>query len=234
MTALANPSIHDYYVHMLYIEDVDKIELMTVYGVEEDGNRFRMEKYDLQKVSWKKQFWIEEENCVNFELEIVLRDGNSQTSNRIDFSDNMNYAYNVQENHIKMCFTYNSTPIKELFQYYLFLLPQILIACAFAVLIEWIIALLFKIKPWRYVIIANLISNVSMNILIGLSLKYFIFNYFLVVLVLEILVIVAEFSFYKHKYKDIGKAKLIIFTLVANIISWGFYALISKVFLLNL
>ena len=125
MTALANPSIHDYYVHMLYIEDVDKIELMTVYGVEEDGNRFRMEKYDFQKVSWKKQFWIEEENCVSFELEIVLRDGNSQTSNRIDFSDNMNYAYNVQENHIKMYFTYNSTPIKQLFQYYLFLLPQI-------------------------------------------------------------------------------------------------------------
>lgn len=52
----------------------------------------------------------------------------------------------------------------------------------------------------------------------------------IMVLILEACVIGFEYMFYVSKYEDISKIKLLLFTITANAVSWGAYALFTSYF----
>ncbi len=107
------------------------------------------------------------------------------------------------------------------------LLPFVLIVpLLFTVLVEWIIALFFKLKPGEYVVIINFITNPVLNILLMLFTSSFL-GYTLLLVIFEAVVAGAEFWFYTWKYKEYTKKRLLLFTLVANAVSWGLYSLFT-------
>jgi hypothetical protein len=89
------------------------------------------------------------------------------------------------------------------------------IVLVLTIVIELVIALLFKTKNYITIAITNLITNVSLQALLLL----FTSNYLLVFIIGEVLVITAELIVYLLRLKDISKAKTIIYTLVANLVT---------------
>lgn len=87
------------------------------------------------------------------------------------------------------------------------------IALILTIVIELGIALLFKTKNYFTIAITNLISNVLLQTL----LLIFINNYLLVFIIGEILVIGVELLVYLLRFKNISKAKIILYTLAANL-----------------
>lgn len=87
------------------------------------------------------------------------------------------------------------------------------ISLILTIVIELLIALLFKTGNYTTIAITNLISNVLLQAL----LLVFISNYIPVFIIGEVLVIGAELLVYLLKLKNISKAKTIIYTLTANL-----------------
>ena len=87
------------------------------------------------------------------------------------------------------------------------------ISLILTIVIELLIALLFKTGNYTTIAITNLISNVLLQAL----LLIFISNYMSVFIIGEVLVIGAELLVYLLKLKNISKLKTTIYTLVANL-----------------
>lgn len=87
------------------------------------------------------------------------------------------------------------------------------ISLILTIVIELLIALLFKTGNYTTIAITNLISNVLLQML----LLVFISNYIPAFIIGEVLVIGAELLVYLLRFKNISKAKTTIYTLVANL-----------------
>lgn len=81
--------------------------------------------------------------------------------------------------------------------------------------IELLIALLFKIKDYKTIAIANLITNIWLQIL----LLVFVYHYFPALFFGEIIVIITELIVYLFKIKDVSKKKIVIYCLIANLLT---------------
>ncbi len=93
----------------------------------------------------------------------------------------------------------------------------------FTVLVEFLTAIPFQLKPYKYVILINVVTNLAMNVLLFiLSLKG---TGVWIVALLEVTVVLVEYLFYVKKYKDYPKRKLLLFSIIANALSWGLYEL---------
>lgn len=93
------------------------------------------------------------------------------------------------------------------------------------IIIELVIALLFKTNNYITIAITNLISNLLLQILLII----FINNYLLVFIIGEILVIIAELIVYLLRFKKVSKAKIISYTLLANIVTLLITFLLYKI-----
>lgn len=87
------------------------------------------------------------------------------------------------------------------------------LALIITIVVELLIALLFKTGNYTTIAITNLISNVLLQML----LLVFISNYIPAFIIGEVLVIGAELLVYLLRFKNISKAKTTIYTLVANL-----------------
>jgi hypothetical protein len=92
-------------------------------------------------------------------------------------------------------------------------------------LVEWLMSLIFRLKRGRYVFIANLITNPIMNILLLVIYNFVYLDFYLILLLLEIMVAAFEFWFYTRRYKQHSKRRLLLFVIAANLASWGIYYL---------
>ena len=100
-------------------------------------------------------------------------------------------------------------------------------------LVEFLVALPFKLKPYSHVILINLITNLVMNLLLssralaesvkGVSILW-------AIALLEIVVVFVEYFFYTKKYKDQPKGKLFAFSVIANALSWGLFEVAQRVY----
>ncbi|MBT3318417.1 MAG: hypothetical protein HN389_01450 [Clostridia bacterium] len=242
--AFANPAIPEKYTHELLLDDCSNIETLTIYGYEENDNKELMYEYSsMERFNSFGDYWIKRtENRVerifgftneanhfkSFQIMINFSDGEVQHSRVIDLIDNSNYHYNVERNLLK-----RSLVKYDFLKYFYsgYQLIPLIFACCVALLIEFLAALLFKIKPYRYVLFANLVTNPVMNIILLIAMWQFRVSYFWLVLILELIVFGAEYMFYRKKYMGINKWRLLIFTFAANAISWGIYAAITKSFI---
>lgn len=104
----------------------------------------------------------------------------------------------------------------------LYVLAGLLAPIAVTLLVEWLVALCFGIRPVRYVFAINAITNPVMNILLLIVSSLLSFSraaYWIVLAVLEIAVVFIEFAFYRKKYPDRRPARLLLFSVTANVLS---------------
>ena len=92
-------------------------------------------------------------------------------------------------------------------------------ALVITILLELIVGLFFHLKPVWWVIPVNLITNLAFNILLALFVYLLGMNYYVFVGIGEIAVIAVEYLLYKSIYKDMPPKKLLIYSIVANVIS---------------
>ena len=89
------------------------------------------------------------------------------------------------------------------------------LALILTIVIELVIARLFKTGSYITIAITNLISNVILQTL----LLIFTSNYLLIFIIGEILVVIAELLVYLLRFKNISKLKTVVYTLVANLVT---------------
>lgn len=100
---------------------------------------------------------------------------------------------------------------------------RIVLALATTLLIEFLTGLCFGMKPFRYILIANLITNPAMNIVLlfvrlitGISDMW----YWVLLAALEVLAVFLEILFYRRKYRGRHSTKRIVaFAITANALS---------------
>ena len=109
-------------------------------------------------------------------------------------------------------------------------LTAILIVLAFVLplgltlLFEFLAALCFRIRPVKYVFAINAITNPLMNLLVAvltLQLAPQRWIYWTVLAVLELAVVGLEFWFYTKKHREISRRRLLLFSFVANLLSFA-------------
>lgn len=86
---------------------------------------------------------------------------------------------------------------------------------AFSTGIETLIALPFKLKPYRKIVVVNLITQMLLTIAMALSGS----NYLIGIIILEFFVYLAEFISYLFLYKQFSIMKILIYTVIANTVS---------------
>lgn len=106
------------------------------------------------------------------------------------------------------------------------LLPPLFVT----IIAEVLAGQIFKITEKKHIVIINCITNPIMNIIILRLLHTTIIDYWLIVLVMELVVLAVEFVYYIFMYKEYSKLKLALFSLAANTLSFGVYISISTLF----
>lgn len=242
ITAMANAPEPLPYEHEVLIDDyqsVKSIQLILYSGndsTEIDFGGGRIESEDLTirgfyktRVPAEKTFIIQNTEGIydSFQLIITLKDDKVVTSSKIDFTEWADYEYCVKDNTLRAGGIKSRDP-GELMKF--FWIIALLVPLGITLGVESIVAAIFKIKPIKYVVIINLITNLIMNTIIIMIFRNYYFNYFIVVLILELIVLGVEYLFYTYKYKNISRRRLLLFTFIANALSWGAYALLNNLF----
>lgn len=105
----------------------------------------------------------------------------------------------------------------------------LLIPLAVTILIEWLISLPFRIRRPGVIILTNLVSNFVMNLALAFILAFGDVDYVLLVVIAELIVAGLEYLFYCLKIKNYKKWLLLIYTVVANLASWGIYTFVVSI-----
>ena len=95
-----------------------------------------------------------------------------------------------------------------------------LAAMLVTVICEVLVAIPFGMKPLKPVVLTTALSNLVMNVCLLLFHTVLELNWFAVVIVLELAVLWAEFYIYKKKYAQHTERHVLIYTLVANAVSF--------------
>lgn len=160
-------------------------------------------------------------------LRLTVDDGCKAVSNKKDITKLQNDLYPVYKNELMYRSSYsiwNADPEVVIILSDLFVL---LVPFGLTVYLEYLTTRIFKIKPTKYVCKINLITNPIMNIILIVILANVAISYLLLVLLLELVALCIEYIYYRHKYKNINKIKLLKFTVTANAVSWSVYALLN-------
>lgn len=101
----------------------------------------------------------------------------------------------------------------------LYALAGFLMPVAVTFLIEWLTALCFIIRPVRYVFAINAITNPLMNLLLLIAYAFGRIGYWITLVALETAVVFIEYAFYRKKYPEISRRRLLLFSITANVMS---------------
>ena len=93
---------------------------------------------------------------------------------------------------------------------------NIIVVLLITIAVESIIALFMKYKKYlKVIVLTNLVTNILLQLLLNIILG----NYFVKIILLEIVVIAAEYLIYKTSMKEEPTKKILIYTLIANIVT---------------
>ena len=125
----------------------------------------------------------------------------SDTINRTEFTSNI--SIDVNEMTVQ-----KSSSIKLIFY-------NILKAEIITLIVEVFIALVMKLKHLKVIILTNLCTNFILQILLMILPS----SYYITFGILEILVIIAEYTIYQKYIKDTSNKKILTYTIIANVMS---------------
>ena len=94
-------------------------------------------------------------------------------------------------------------------------IKTVLIALIITLITEIIIAYLMRIRQIKTIIFVNLLTNITLQLLLCVT----PFSYLMSFLVLEFFIIILEYMLYRKYLNAINNKKIIIYTIVANVIS---------------
>ena len=158
-----------------------------------------------------------------FYLRVMLPDGTERQTDEAKIVDYGCYTYDGETNLLKENGTYysKSEALGTGALILLYILGIFLVPLALTMLFEFLAALAFRMRPKKYVLIINLITNPIMNLVLVVLTLWLSGGaaYWITLAVLELIVCGLEFLFYTKKYKDRKKWVLLVFTLVANTVS---------------
>ena len=101
----------------------------------------------------------------------------------------------------------------------------VLCAIIVTILVELAVAKIMKINATKVIIVVNLITQILLHaftyIVIPVIFNTIVFNIFSTVIILEILIVLIEFVIYKMKIKDQSYKKLLAYSFIANLVSFG-------------
>lgn len=156
-----------------------------------------------------------EKGETSFYLLITTKEGTKRTD-AAEIIEYGGYSYDGQSNLLVSTGAYYD-PLTDSTQWFL----RLGILLGITLLTEWLVALCFDIHPVKYVFAANAISNPIMNVIL-LCVVILIRNdwaYWIALALLELAVFCFEYWFYKRRYKNYSRTRLLLFTLVANAVS---------------
>ena len=161
-----------------------------------------------------------EEGETSFYLLVTTSEGTQQTDTA-EIIEYGGYLYEGMTNVLKSTGAYYD-PHKDAAQWAMRIIILVL-PMGITLLFEYVIAACFGITPVKYVFIINAITNPVMNVLL-LAITWLIkggATYWIALIVLELAVFGIEYWFYTWKYRSFTHKRLLLFTLVANVVSLG-------------
>ena len=227
-TASANSPVRRPHLIQIECENVAAGTRIDVELYREDGASRRLE--DVYRANQMPAVVFDaEDGETSFCLVCIDEAGTETKTEPVQLIEYGLYRYDGAENRLTPNGTYYSAQSCDagsvlltclLFPVYLLLL--LLAALAVTLLIEWLIALCFGVRPVKYVFAINAITNPVMNILLLIALLLLSFSrvaYWVMLALLEALVVFLEYRYYRSKYPETGKTRLLLFTITANALS---------------
>jgi hypothetical protein len=111
----------------------------------------------------------------------------------------------------------------DMMDFLLFVLIAGFLRILFSVAAETLIAVPFKLKPYRRIVVTNLITQIILTIAFAMS----GFHYLITLIAVEAFVYIAEFIVYMILYKDVSRLKILMYTITANTVTLGFGLLLN-------
>lgn len=183
----------------------------------EDGN-FRVRDSGVSTKETYSFIFYREEGDTQFCVVLTAPDGTQLRSEPHSFREGYTYIFDAETCELK-----EEAPSKNCNSEVVVILLvlaflSLLFALGLTVVIEMLVGLCFRLRPIRWVVLINLITNPVMNILLLIVTMTFggSGTYFIACAILEAAACGLEFWFYTRKYKERKKWVLLIFTLVAN------------------
>jgi len=240
--AYANSALPDPNVIEILLMEGRKAETVYVYA-SEDGEKFeRAEEntgFQLKKTRSKKEnmitFYNKDGKYRDFYLLIVTEDGERIETNVVAFEEWESYRCELETGEL---FPGEVDSYSKLHGYSYIFYPLFFLMAPLIVtlLVESGVARAFRLRPKKYVMIANCVTNPLLNIFIIPIYNAVYLPYWVILLVLETGALLLEFGFYVWRYDKTvyTKKRLFLYTLVANVLSWGIYYVYNLVFILPL
>ena len=156
------------------------------------------------------------EDATHLYVEVTMENGSVRTSQAIDCTkQDQRYTYNVKRNNLTEEFISPSSAT-EWAALLTVLFIMVVLLLAFAVLVVFLTALPFRLKPYKPVILATLIAQPLMY-LVRIIGSYRSPGG---IIMLGVLVVVSEYFYYAKKYSDRSKGILFGYTLLSNLLCW--------------
>ena len=165
-----------------------------------------------------------------FQVQVTFQDGGIKTSGAIDFVEWSGYIYDTETNVL----SHGEITSRKIGDFAKAVFPVVVfLSLGLTILAEWLISLVFRLKPSWFVVVISAVTFIAMNILLVVIFNHSMLSYYLILIMLELLFAAIELLFYMLKYKTYTKKRLLLFTLTANVVSGVIYYLISSNFFLN-
>ena len=151
-----------------------------------------------------------------FKVIVQTADNEIVTSDYIDYPSTLGkYKYDFETNEIKYA--------RERSYFSGFLLGLLLIIfvpLVLTIVLEVIVALIMKIKKINVIVATNAITNIVMNIVLLISAFMYGSNYLITLAVLEIIVVLIEYSVYKNRFnEEYSNKQILTYVIIANAVS---------------
>lgn len=221
--AFANAPVPDPLSGKITYTNVEPGSWVQVLTAGEDGVRHDAEEsYEEAEKSSGSFSYRRSRDDKLIQIEVISPVGDFTLSNSLELVDYGNYEYDGKTNVLKESSGKGSAIIDSLSVILGALLYGIWIIASYVltIIIEMIVGLFFKMKPYGRIALANLMTNVPMNIililcdtLLGIGSDWLLYG-------LEILCVVIEFLYYKKKYTKKKPGTIFIYTLLSNILSF--------------
>ena len=213
----------------ILLSDTGEVESIAVYVDNADGSFYLLQTFASEHTKKQEIHFQKPDDAKCIYVAVTMKDGTIRSSDPVESVTRRDLKYDVKSN------TLNVKADLGLLYVPLFLLKVVVSSAfllGFTALVEFLVALPFKLKPYKYVILINIVTNVAMNLILPLlrtimSIRGY--NDLWIVAPLEVVVVIVEYLFYTKKYKDHPKGKLLLFSLIANALSWGLFELIQGI-----
>ena len=233
--ASANAPVPNPWELKVYLQSVPEGTTVTAFFLQEDGTLRQGETYTSDGAeNWEIGVWFEEDET-RFYLTLTALDGTETRTDAVAIEPYGSYTLDCETNTLtagkprgadswfdglgEACLSCGAMLLW-------YGVITLIVPLAVTLLIEWLAALSFGIRPVKYVFAINAITNPVMNLLLLIAYAFGRIGYWVTLAVLETAVVFIEYAFYKKKYPEISRRRLLLFTITANVMSLAIGGLI--------